>query len=294
MNEELAILCEQDQVDLKSQASWRIKRDRDRRIRVLEIFHEGGLSEAADYSMAALIFQHGETLKDWWTAYEFAKKAVELGTERERWLGAAAYDRWLLGQGEPIRYGTQLVNFGGVYRLPKIDGKCTNEDRVLWGLASETDQFAMKDIVGMPPMRISNTLTADNLTIKVICIDRTLVFGDVFGAQLREHSELDLNLSAHELGTVHQNKHGWRWINDDSGKMEVWWLPMPIMPELGHCIVSSAGTTMEVTRKNDHSTIWVITDGMVTGYCKSQEQVWAVSGTSRNRVQLVLDMLSSG
>ncbi|GMA66002.1 hypothetical protein [Alicyclobacillus fastidiosus] len=291
MNQELAILCEQDQTDLKTQAPLRIERDRERRSRVMEIFQEGGFSEGVDYSMAALIFQHGEKLEDWWTAYQFAKKAVELGTERVRWLGAAAYDRWLLGQGEPIRYGTQLVNFGGIYRLPKIDGKCTNEDRLLWGLASERDQFAMNDIVGMPPMRTSNTLTADNLTVKVICIDRTLVFGDVFGDQLRGHSQLDLSLNG--LGTVHQNNHEWRWINDNSDEMEVWWLPIPIMPELGHCIVSQGGSTMEVSSLDDHSIIWVITDDMLTGYFKSQDRIWAVSGTRRNRVESVIGTLVS-
>jgi len=291
VNQELEILCQQDQTDLKTQAPWRIERDRERRSRVLEIFHEGELSEGVDYSMAALIFQHGQTLTDWWTAYEFAKKAVELGTNRVRWLGAAAYDRWLLGQGKPIRYGTQLVNFGGIYRLPKLDGMCASEDRLLWGLASETDQFAMNDIVGMPPMRTANKLTADNLTVKVICIDRTLVFGDVFGDQLRTRSELDVSFN--ELGTVHQNKHEWRWINDNGDEMEIWWLPLPIVPELGHCIVNHGESTMEVSSLDDHSVIWVITDDILTGYLKSQNRIWAVSGKRRNRVEWVICTLLS-
>jgi hypothetical protein len=291
MNRELVILCEQDQTDLKTQDPRRIERDRERRIRVMEIFQEGGFSEGVDYTMAALIFQHGEKLADWWTAYEFAQKAAELGTERSSWLGAAAYDRWLLGQMKPIRYGTQLVNFGGIYRLPKMDGLCTKEERSFWGLASERDQFAMNDIVGMPPMRISNTLTAESLTVKVICIDKTLVFGDVFGAKLTKHSKLDLNIK--RLGTVHKNNHEWRWINKNSDEMEVWWLPMPLMPELGHCIVSHGGSTMEISTMDNHSIIWVITGDMVTGYFKSQNRIWAVTGTRRNRVESVIGTLLS-
>lgn len=286
MNQELAELCEQDQTDLKAQVPWREKRDRERRIRVMEIFKGGGFSEGVDYTMAALIFQHGEKLDDWWIAYEFARKAAELGTERSKWLGAAAYDRWLLGQRKPIRYGTQLVNFGGIYRLPALDGHCTDADRVYWELPSEEDQFAMNRIVGMQLMKVVDARTVDNLTIKVITIDRTLVFGDVFGERLRQDSEIDFSMR--ELGEVRRNSYDWRWIYQKDSDMAVWWLPMPMMPGLGHCIVHSDTAIMGVSKFERHAVVWVNANQTFTGYLKAQDKVWAVSGRDRNRVEIVI------
>lgn len=68
---------------------------------------------------------------------------------------------------------------------------------------------------------------------------------------------------------------------------------MPIMPELGHCIVSQGESTMEVSSLDNHSIIWVITDEVLTGYFKSQDRIWAVSGTHRDRVDSVISTLLS-
>ncbi|MBO0777659.1 MAG: hypothetical protein J2P37_02420 [Ktedonobacteraceae bacterium] len=61
-----------------------------------------------DYFHAAMIFQHGERLEDYWQAHELAKQAVAQGYRPAAcWFVAASYDRWLMHQGKPQKYGTQ-------------------------------------------------------------------------------------------------------------------------------------------------------------------------------------------
>jgi transposase len=68
------------------------------------------LQAPEDYFHAAMVFQHGETLDDFWRAHELAKRGAELGHPNCRWLTAAAYDRWLMNQGKPQKYGTQYTS----------------------------------------------------------------------------------------------------------------------------------------------------------------------------------------
>lgn len=41
-------------------------------------------------------------------AHEYAQKAIELGSTVTKWLYAASLDRWLVSQGKPQKFGTQL------------------------------------------------------------------------------------------------------------------------------------------------------------------------------------------
>lgn len=119
MHEELARICEQDQADHKGDLPLNLgDRDRDRRQRVTKLIAEGALQTPEDYFHAALVFQHGDKLEDYRQAHELAKKAAEQGHPAGRWLAAAAYDRWLMNQGKPQKYGTQYTARGdGPYRL---------------------------------------------------------------------------------------------------------------------------------------------------------------------------------
>lgn len=137
-NEELKKLYEDD-VKEKTDADWSNKEvmakvdknDRKRKKKVEKIMAEGGLKTAADYHHAAFIFQHGESTADYQKANELAKKGMEMGDERSKWLYAATMDRWLVSQGKPQKYGTQFrKNKSGKWEMGQVDPITTDEERV--------------------------------------------------------------------------------------------------------------------------------------------------------------------
>ena len=142
MNRELQELYKQDQADRanfeqldQEQRRQMFRRDRSRR-QWVEEFLEGTVSlTAEDYFHAAMIFQHGETTEHIWRAYELASKGAELGHPNCRWLTAAAYDRWLMRQGKPQKYGTQYTARNNEpYRLWDVDPTTTDEERAMWNV----------------------------------------------------------------------------------------------------------------------------------------------------------------
>ncbi|OZI05869.1 hypothetical protein BWI93_23540 [Siphonobacter sp. BAB-5385] len=60
--------------------------------------------------------------------------SVELGNPAGKWLAAAALDRWHMYQGQPQKYGTQLVPDEGRYRLWDIDPDTTDEEQAQWNV----------------------------------------------------------------------------------------------------------------------------------------------------------------
>ncbi|MBI3971752.1 MAG: hypothetical protein HY332_10735 [Chloroflexi bacterium] len=136
MSQGLRALYEQDQADRREGRPWpeTVERDRARRQRVEEIIAAGGLHVAEDYYRAAMIFQHGEALAHFWRAHELAKQAVALGYRKARWLAAATYDRWLMWQGQPQKYGIQSYRPAEdqPWELWKIDPATTDAERAEW------------------------------------------------------------------------------------------------------------------------------------------------------------------
>ena len=131
---ELREIFEADQQDRK-QVPLQVDvnlRDAARRERVLAIIEAGGLAEPEDYFHAAMVFQHGTDLKDYQRAHQLARKAAEMGYRPGRWLAAAAYDRWLMSQGQPQKYGTQYRDQNGVMVLWTVDPETTDEERAQW------------------------------------------------------------------------------------------------------------------------------------------------------------------
>ena len=143
MNQELREMFVADQAERKDHLAydtpeyWQLReRDAGRRRRVNELLAEGRLTAPEDYFLAALIFQHGETLQDIWQAHELAHKAAERGATTSMGsyidslgLAAAALDRWLMYQGKPQKYGTQFVPDGKRYRLWDLDPTTTDAER---------------------------------------------------------------------------------------------------------------------------------------------------------------------
>jgi hypothetical protein len=105
-------------------------RDQTRRQQVQRMM-DHQVDTAQDYYHAALIFQHGEAVDEIWSAHLWALKSVELGIQSGKWL-AAALDRWHLYQGQPQKYGTQLVPNGTRYRLWDLDSSTTDQERAQW------------------------------------------------------------------------------------------------------------------------------------------------------------------
>lgn len=135
MNAELLALFSEDQEDRRGELPADLpERDRNRRQKVQELVATGALREPEDFFHAAMVFQHGETLDDYWRAYELAKKGAELGHRGARWLAAAAHDRWLMRQGKPQKYGTQYVSEGERWKLWEVDPATTDAERSEWNV----------------------------------------------------------------------------------------------------------------------------------------------------------------
>jgi hypothetical protein len=109
---ELQSLVQADQEDRKGEMNnidWSIVSpdDLQRRIRVGELFGRGCLKEAQDYAAAAMIYQHGDAIDHVYQTFIWAKKAVELGDEKQKWLMAAGLDRYLVRTGHQQLFATQ-------------------------------------------------------------------------------------------------------------------------------------------------------------------------------------------
>jgi hypothetical protein len=149
-NAELRRLFEADQRDRSGdirEVDWDQLRDRDRqRRRRVEALIAGGAlrrgPHAEDYFHAAMVFQHGEGSDDIRRAYELASKAAELGMDRARWLAAAAYDRWLMTEGRPQKYGTQYQARDGRWVLYEVDPATTDDERAEWNVPPLAESLA--------------------------------------------------------------------------------------------------------------------------------------------------------
>jgi hypothetical protein len=137
-NEELRALFADDQADRQGEMHPQVfARDAARRRRVSELMHAGALRSGEDFLHAAFIFQHGSALEDYWQAHELALQAVELGQPHPaRWLAAATYDRWLMHQGMPQKFGTQYLMRAGRWALHEVDPLTSDEERARWDVQS--------------------------------------------------------------------------------------------------------------------------------------------------------------
>jgi len=145
MNKELEKLYQEDRVD-RGEKLWEknrelfLDRDKERLDRTLMLISEGKISHPADYFYAAMILQHGTGTKHYEVAHELAKKAVDMGYQKQEngvdplWLVAATKDRALMSQGKPQLYGTQFKkdSENGQWYLYDINPLVTDEERTLW------------------------------------------------------------------------------------------------------------------------------------------------------------------
>lgn len=103
-----------------------------------------------------MILQHGDEVDDIWQAHQLAKAAAEAGFGPARWLSAASLDRWLMYQGKPQKYGTNIVPDGRRHRVWDVDLSTTDEERAQWDVPPLEEMNRRAEQVtqdeAMPPM----------------------------------------------------------------------------------------------------------------------------------------------
>ncbi len=203
-NPELQAIFAANQADRRGVPSLDLwERDAARRRRVEELLDEGALHSAEDYLHAASIFQHGERLEHYWQAHELAMQAVDLGHKRARWLAAAAYDRWLMHQGLPQKFGTQYRRERGSWQLYEYDPATTDEERARWDVPALSEALAYLAQLNAEPAaplspakaapRAGRSLGAASLAdlkVEIVEIDRAMAGG--FATGMPEPEPLDL------------------------------------------------------------------------------------------------------
>jgi hypothetical protein len=209
MNEELQALYEQDQADRQAfeqldrkQLQQVLKRDRERRQRVEVLLRSEMIQTPEDFFHAAMIFQHGEKLEHFWKAHELARRGAELGHPNCRWLSAAAYDRWLMNQGKPQKYGTQYTSHDNKpYQLWDVDPSTTDEESAAWNVPPLAEALQQADeltrrrelsksgvLQSLGPKRLAS-LEVPGLRVEIIALDEQFVHV-VAQQELQEREEL--------------------------------------------------------------------------------------------------------
>lgn len=131
---ELERLAEEQINDLDSTGDERTRRGRTRRERVLALYGQGALRSPQDNYHAALVMLYGDDIAHFELAKTFAQRAGALGESRAWSVIAAAWDRSLLGRGQPQRFGTQFVREQGRWSLGQVDPRVTDAQRALYGV----------------------------------------------------------------------------------------------------------------------------------------------------------------
>lgn len=138
-------MYQEDQADRMAQnIEWALveKRDSLRLSKVNELLEKKAMHTAQDYYHAAMIFQHGEDTTVYKKAIKMMQKAIAIDSTIDKWLLAAATDRYLMAKGEPQIYGTQYIQYNGEsIQLYKIDSsKISDAERVIYGVKTLAEQ----------------------------------------------------------------------------------------------------------------------------------------------------------
>ena len=126
-----------DRGNKKLSATEMTRRDAQRRREVRRIILEQKLKAGADFYHAAFIFHHGPHKVDSQRAIHLAKKSMERGYKKARWLYAAAFDRFLMKNKKLQKFGTQFFKKkNGSWQLWPLDQETTDAERTLFGVKS--------------------------------------------------------------------------------------------------------------------------------------------------------------
>jgi len=144
-NAELVEIYKEDQADRQTQPiDWTVvsKKDSLREVRIYELLDSNKVRTSLDYHNAAMIFQHGGDSIAYGMAVKLMRKSIELDSTANKWLLAAAIDRYLLSKGEPQIYGTQYWKMQDQpWELREIDTtKITDAERIEYGVETLAQQ----------------------------------------------------------------------------------------------------------------------------------------------------------
>jgi len=102
--------------------------------RVIEMYSAGQIRNGRDHFHASWVMLCGETQGHYSMARMLARRATELGEDRAWTLRAMAWDRWLVANGKPQRFGTQIIKQGGRWSLGPVDPEVSDFDRALYAV----------------------------------------------------------------------------------------------------------------------------------------------------------------
>jgi len=144
-NLELAEIYKNDQGDRQTaNIDWSVvsKNDSLRQVRIYQLLDSNKVQTSRDYHNAAMIFQHGGDSTAYGMAVKLMRKSIELDSTVNKWLLAAAIDRYLLSKNEPQIYGTQYHKYGdSPWELGEIDTtKITDAERIEYGVETLAQQ----------------------------------------------------------------------------------------------------------------------------------------------------------
>ncbi|MEM9327773.1 MAG: hypothetical protein AAGA85_19040 [Bacteroidota bacterium] len=152
MLDELKILFDQDQEDCAHPPAdgtpeheafrGRIK---ERMAKAQEVLRNEESVSGEDYFHACILFIHGDRPEDFWQAYQWGLKSVDLGYTTAKKYTAAAYDRWLMYQGKPQKYGLQYVPDGVRLRVWDVDPTTSDEERAAWDVPPLQQLYAIAE-----------------------------------------------------------------------------------------------------------------------------------------------------
>jgi tetratricopeptide (TPR) repeat protein len=160
-NDELVEIYKADQADRQTQPiDWIVvsKRDSLREVRIYELLDSNKVRTSLDYHNAAMIFQHGGDSVAYGMAVTLMRKSIELDSTANKWLLAAAIDRYLLSKGEPQIYGTQYWKMKDQpWELREIDTtKITDAERIEYGVETLAQQ--REKVIRMNRKKLSELL----------------------------------------------------------------------------------------------------------------------------------------
>ncbi|MBN8542513.1 MAG: hypothetical protein J0L82_19135 [Deltaproteobacteria bacterium] len=130
----------------QSVVDWKLVQPRDeaRRKRVGEIFGEGCFKTSEDFAAAALVYQHGTIPDHFFQTFIWAKRAVELGDPKQKWLMAAGIDRYLVKSGRKQLFATQASkeNARPCWCLEEVESTFPEKLRIEYGKKSLREMLA--------------------------------------------------------------------------------------------------------------------------------------------------------
>ena len=117
--------------------------DMTRQKKVTKMLEKSLVKTAVDYYHAAMIFQHASEVSGNKVAQRLAKKSMDMGEERAKWLYAASTDRVLMNQGRKQKFGTQYTQryvpgvgnkVNRIFELYPYDEKKTDKEREVFNV----------------------------------------------------------------------------------------------------------------------------------------------------------------